>query len=69
VTGGVFWLEKFTSGKCDAFQSVLTWFQGKHIHFAVRGKAGRSMEHWMTRDTDELSQKKREAYDMHRELG
>ena len=43
--------------------------QGKHIPFRVKGKAGRSREPWMTRCIEALVKKKKEAHDMHGQLG
>ena len=48
---------------------MLTRVQGKHIPLKVKGKAGRCREPWMTRDIEALVKKKKEAHDMHRQLG
>ena len=69
VNWGSLWEGKGTSGKWEAFKNVLTRVQGKHIPLKVKGKAERSREHWVTRDTEALVKKKKEAHDMHRHLG
>ena len=60
---------KGMSGKWQAFKSVLTRVQGKHIPLRVKGKAGRSREPWMIWDIEALVKKKEEAHDMHWQLG
>ena len=60
---------KWTSSKWEAFKSVLTRVQGKHIPLRVKGKAGRCRKPWMTQDIEALVKKKKEAHDMHRQLG
>ena len=48
---------------------MLTRGQGKHVPLRVKGKAGRNREPWMTRDIEALVKKKKEAHDVHRQLG
>ena len=56
-------------GKWETFKSVVTRVQGKHIPLRVKGKAGRSRDPWMNRDIEALVKKKKEAHDMHGQLG
>eukprot|EP00061_Rhincodon_typus_P007112 g28456.t1 len=59
---------KGTSGKWEAFKSVIARLQDLYVPVKMKGKVGRRRETWMTIDIKALSRKK-EAWLRNRELG
>eukprot|EP00061_Rhincodon_typus_P013266 g39532.t1 len=53
---------KGTTGKWEAFKSVISRVQGQYVPVRVKGKAGRFRDPWLTRDIEVLVRKKKKAY-------